>query len=111
MDNPFVNTFLFTNKKRQNNETKTIKWKKYVQRNKNKGWIEANKIVENFEILLYNNQKGKVFKKNLQILDHYEETYNFEVEDNHNYYVSSQLILVHNDCKLARNMKKAGKTI
>ena len=59
--------------------------------------------------MLYNNQKGKVIKKNLQILDHYEKTYNFEVEDNHNYYVSSQLILVHNDCKLARNIKKAGK--
>ena len=27
-----------------------------------------------------------------------ETTYNFEVEDNHNYYASEESILVHNDC-------------
>ena len=39
-----------------------------------------------------------LIKKELQILDHYETTYNFEVEDNHNYFVSDSCILVHNDC-------------
>ena len=33
----------------------------------------------------------------LQVLDHLETTYNFEVEDNHNYYVSEECILVHNE--------------
>ena len=65
----------------------------------NKGWIEAKDILENDEVLLYNNVIGTVIKKELQILDHYETTYNFEVEDNHNYYVSDSCILVHNDCK------------
>mgnify|MGYP003293942938 CR=1 FL=1 len=37
---------------------------------------------------MYNNTQGKVINIDLQILDHYETTYNFEVEDNHNYYVS-----------------------
>ena len=63
----------------------------------NKGWIEAKDILENDEVLLYNNVIGTVIKKELQILDHYETTYNFEVEDNHNYYVSDSCILVHND--------------
>jgi len=69
----------------------------------NKGWIEAKDILENDEVLLYNNVKGEVIKKELQILDHYETTYNFEVEDNHNYYVSDSCVLVHNDCGVEAN--------
>ena len=64
----------------------------------NKGWIEAKDILENDEVLLYNNIIGTVIKKELQILDHYETTYNFEVEDNHNYFVSDSCVLVHNQC-------------
>ena len=47
---------------------------------------------------MYNNKVGKVIKKELQLLEQEEATYNFEVEDNHNYYVSEESILVHNDC-------------
>ena len=47
---------------------------------------------------MYNNKVGKVIKKELQILEQEEATYNFEVEDNHNYYVSKESVLVHNDC-------------
>ena len=47
---------------------------------------------------MYNNTQGKVINKDLQILDYYETTYNFEVEDNHNYYVSDECVLVHNQC-------------
>ena len=110
MDNPLVNTFFYL----QTRNDKIMKLKllnEYVQRNKNKGWIEANEILENDKVLLYNNEEAIVLKKDNIKLNSEENTYNFEVEDNHNYYVSSQLILVHNDCKLARNMKKAGKTI
>ena len=65
---------------------------------KNKGWIEAKDILENDIVLMYNNIQGKVISKELQVLDHFEITYNFEVEDNHNYYVGVECILVHNDC-------------
>ena len=47
---------------------------------------------------MYNNIQGRVINKELQVLDHFETTYNFEVEDNHNYYVSEVCILVHNEC-------------
>ena len=47
---------------------------------------------------MYNNKVGKVIKKELQILEQEEATYNFEVEDNHNYYVSEECFLVHNKC-------------
>ena len=47
---------------------------------------------------MYNNIQGRVISKELQILDHFETTYNFEVEDNHNYYVGEECILVHNEC-------------
>ena len=81
----------------QKNPTKTIEISYLIYIN-NKGWIEAKDILENDEVLLYNNIIGIVIKKELQILDHYETTYNFEVEDNHNYYVSDENVLVHNKC-------------
>ena len=37
-----------------------------------------------------------------------QTTYNFEVADYHTYYVSELHILVHNRCKLGKNMEKAG---
>ena len=47
---------------------------------------------------MYNNIKCKVIKKQLQNLENEETTYNFEVEDNHNYYVGENSVLVHNKC-------------
>ena len=47
---------------------------------------------------MYNNIKCKVIKKQLQHLENEETTYNFEVEDNHNYYVGENSVLVHNKC-------------
>ena len=60
--------------------------------------MEANEILENEEVLLYNNVIGKVIRKELENLTYEETTYNFEVEDNHNYYVGEECVLVHNDC-------------
>ena len=37
-----------------------------------------------------------------------QTTYNFEVAEFHTYYVSELYILVHNRCKLGKNMEKAG---
>jgi len=61
---------------------------------------------------MYNNTDGKVINIDLQILDHYETTYNFEVVDNHNYYVSEECILVHNECHhTISNKGKRGEKI
>lgn len=48
--------------------------------------------------MLYNNVIGKVIRKELETLSYEETTYNFEVEDNHNYYVGEECVLVHNEC-------------
>ena len=49
--------------------------------NKNSSKVEKNELFKSF----------RVINKELQILDHFETTYNFEVEDNHNYYVSENV--------------------
>ena len=65
---------------------------------KEKGWLKASEILVNDEVLLYNNNSGIVRKIELEKLEHPEVTYNFEVEDYHNYFVSEESVLVHNDC-------------
>ena len=47
---------------------------------------------------MYNNSCVVLVSKEVEELEKEEETYNFEVEDNHNYFVGESLILVHNDC-------------
>ena len=94
---------------KEENKTCTKYHRIYV---KNKGWIEAINILENDIVLMYNNIQGRVINKELQILDHFETTYNFEVEDNHNYYVSEECILVHNECHhIISNKGKKGDEI
>lgn len=44
--------------------------------------------------MLYNNVIEKVIRKELETLSYEETTYNFEAEDNHNYYVENDKILV-----------------
>jgi len=62
-----------------------------------KGWIKASDIIENDELLLYNNANGIIQRIEIEKP---EVTYNFEVEDYHNYFVSEEIVLVHNDCAL-----------
>ena len=54
--------------------------------------------VEKEEVLMYNNSCVVLVSKEVEELEKEEETYNFEVEDNHNYFVGESLILVHNAC-------------
>ena len=82
---------------KEENKTCTKSHRIYIR---NKGWIEAINILDNDIVLMYNNIQGKVISKDLLVLDHFETTYNFEVEDNHNYYVSDECVLVHNECAL-----------
>ncbi len=64
----------------------------------NFGWIVADKLLENDEVLLYTNKKVTLINKEVEILETLEITYNFEVEDHHTYYVGENRILVHNQC-------------
>ena len=54
----------------------------------------SSKVGKKYEIF----KNFRVINKELQILDHFETTYNFKVEDNHNYYVGDCFVLVHNQC-------------
>ena len=76
----------------------------------NKGYIKAKYLVENEEVLMYNNSCVVLVSKEVEELEKEEETYNFEVEDNHNYFVGESLILVHNRCKLGENMEHEGRS-
>lgn len=64
---------------------------------KNKGWILAKNIVEKDNVLMYNNSEAELISKYVKTLS-IEDTYNFEVESNHNYYVGESYILTHNKC-------------
>ncbi len=73
------------------------------------GWVEANKLLENDKVLLYNNTVATLIGKEVEPLKIAEATYNFEVEDYHTYYVGEENILVHNDC-IGVNTNSAGVT-
>ena len=64
----------------------------------NLGWINSCDLLENDEVLLYNNCVAKLFKKDVEELSYEATTYNFEVEDFHTYYVGNNNLLVHNLC-------------
>lgn len=65
---------------------------------KNKGWIPAKNIIEKDKVLMYNNREVELTSKYVERLSVEEDTYNFEVESNHNYYVGESYILAHNQC-------------
>ncbi|MBO5413978.1 MAG: Hint domain-containing protein [Clostridia bacterium] len=63
---------------------------------KNRGWTEAYYLQEN-DILIDSSNKEIAINKIEKLLTDEELTvYNFEVEDNHNYFVGEDKILVHN---------------
>lgn len=64
----------------------------------NLGWINSCDLLENDEVLLYNNDTARLLQKEVEELSYEETTYNFEVEDFHTYYVGEKNILVHNSC-------------
>lgn len=102
----------------KNNETKVVEelvctpgHPFYVD---NLGWIEADKLLENDEVLLYNSSKVTLVNKEIEILDTPENIYNFEVEDYHTYYVGNNGILCHNVCvakegKFRADVRKGGE--
>jgi len=62
----------------------------------NGNWIEAKKLSKG--MLLTSLDKKTSSIESIKFLDEKVKVYNFEVEGNHNYYVSKKNILVHNDC-------------
>ena len=54
--------------------------------------------IENDEVIHYNKEVSKIDKIYKEVLDTPEDTYNFEVEDCHTYYVTDSDVLVHNKC-------------
>ena len=61
-----------------------------------KKWVSANELVRGTLLLLEDGSYSIVLKNIIEELETEEETYNFEVEDYHNYYVGNQGVLVHN---------------
>lgn len=76
----------------------------------NGNWVEAKELKVGDELL---GKDGKLYKISFVTKKEKSEiVYNFEVEDNHNYYVSENAILVHNTCwkeRLAKFMEYASK--
>lgn len=71
-------------------------------------WVCAKDLKVGDRVLLSDGKYGIIEKIEIEKLEIPETTYNFEVEDFHTYYVGKSGILVHNRCKLGKNMKKAG---
>ena len=59
-------------------------------------WIEAKDLTKGMLLTALDGTTSPV--ESVNFLDEKVKVYNFEVEDNHNYYVSEKGILVHNDC-------------
>mgnify|MGYP004610297341 CR=1 FL=1 len=63
------------------------------------------------KLLISDGTCAKIKSVMVATLESLETTYNFEVEDFHTYYVSNSNVLVHNRCKLGKNMIKEGQTL
>ena len=63
-----------------------------------KGWVKTRDLIENDEVIHCNEGVSKINKIYKEVLDMPEDTYNFEVEDCHTYYVTDSNVLVHNVC-------------
>lgn len=63
---------------------------------KNKGWIKAIELKEGNILVNEDGIEQKISKIEINQNDKFINVYNFEVEDNHNYFVGKNKILVHN---------------
>jgi hypothetical protein len=59
-----------------------------------KGWVDSADLVSGMQ--LFSSEGGELHLKEIIKLDRSPVTYNFEVADNHNYFVGKQKVLVHN---------------
>jgi hypothetical protein len=64
-----------------------------------KGWTEAGQLREGDELVQYSDKKAIIENVKYENLKSPISVYNIEVEDWHTYYVSKNMVLVHNTCK------------
>ncbi|SIP86251.1 intein C-terminal splicing region/intein N-terminal splicing region [Chryseobacterium sp. RU37D] len=62
----------------------------------NGNWVEAKNLTKGTLLTTLDGTTSPV--ESIKFLDEKVKVYNFEVEGNHNYYVSEKGVLVHNDC-------------
>jgi hypothetical protein len=72
------------------------------------GWTRAADLRAGDVLVLSNGEYVVVEFVQHEILESPVKVYNFEVEDFHTYFVGESAVLVHNICKLGKNMIKAG---
>lgn len=63
---------------------------------KNRGWIKAIELKEGDILVSEDGENKKINRIEIIEDDNFINVYNFEVEDNHNYFVGNNKILVHN---------------
>ena len=66
----------------------------------NGSWVEAKDLIKGMSLTTLEGKISSV--ESVELLDGKVKVYNFEVEGNHNYYVSEKGILVHNDCGVSK---------
>ena len=74
-----------------------------------KGWTQAIQLRAGDRLQLLNGEYVTVEQVQHELLESSVFVYNFEVEDFHTYYVGSNSVLVHNQCK--QNLPKNGTTL
>ncbi len=70
--------------------------------------MRAKNLLDTDMLVCYNGNELKIDSVQIEYAENAVQTYNFEVEGNHNYYVGDNSILAHNQCtKLYRAMSDA----
>ena len=68
-------------------------------------WIDAQELLPEMGLLRSDGKITYIISLDFETLEVEEPTYNFEVEDDHNYYVGDSGVLVHNiDCDVAKEI-------
>lgn len=75
----------------------------------NNVWVEAKKIVVGDSVTLFDKSKKAI--SNISYKDTVASVYNFTVSNSHNYYVSKDRVLVHNDCLFKEFERRMGNTV
>ena len=73
---------------------------------KGKGWVRAKNLLDTDVLVCYNGNELKIESVRVEYAESAVQTYNFEVEGNHNYYVSETSILAHNFCAKTNAVEK-----
>jgi RHS repeat-associated protein len=77
----------------------------------NKNWVEASKLKTGDELFL--GKSGNFSISKITIIDTIVKVFNITVADEHNYFVSKQKVLVHNNnpCSPTNGLKKFGPNV